>query len=86
LSELNPGTPADDPEVWYRRISEQIQSAPPASAAGFAACFIFVIAAVALLLLLELGADLEQLLRVGVAVAAINLVAGVVWATTASGQ
>jgi hypothetical protein len=69
------------PDAVYRQIREQTVPVSSGGSVGTIACIGFVLAAFVLILLLEAGADLQELmLAVGV-VAAVNLVAGVVWVT-----
>jgi hypothetical protein len=69
------------PDIMYRQIRDQTAAGSGAGPAGTVACIAFVIAALVLVVLLEAGADLQQLLLAAGALAAVNLVAGVVWVT-----
>jgi hypothetical protein len=78
-----PRADPDLPDVFYHRIRNQTVQGPLNGAAGTIACIAFVLAAFVLVLLLEAGADLQELLLATAVIAAINLVVGVVWVTGA---
>jgi cobalamin biosynthesis protein CobD/CbiB len=69
------------PDALYRRIREQTAPDSSSGSAGTIACICFVLAAFVLVLLLEAGADLQELLLAVGVIAALNLVAGVAWVT-----
>ncbi len=75
-------TAADAPGAIYERIRRQVQLVTPGNSAGLIACAVFLLGALVILLMLELRADVEQILAVGIALAAVNLVAGVVATST----
>jgi hypothetical protein len=73
-------TPGRDVPVRFYRLIQQ-QTRPPGRSNSLAvlACAVFIIAAVLLVLSLELGADIESLLFGVFAVAVVNLVLAVFW-------
>ena len=71
-------TAADAPGATYERIRRQVQLVTPGNSAGLMACAVLLLGALVILLILEFGADVEHILVVGIAVAALNLVVGVV--------
>jgi hypothetical protein len=79
--EANDRAAADLPSVVYRRIRAQVQATPQPSASGFGAAIFFVLATMVLLIVLEIGIDLQQVLAAIVVIVLLNLVVGVVWVT-----
>jgi hypothetical protein len=75
-------TQRDVPATFYQLIREQTQPSGRGSPAGIVACALFVVIGVLLILALEFGADIEQILIGVFAIAAVNLVLAIVWLST----
>jgi hypothetical protein len=69
----------DVPVTFYRLIQQQTRPPRTTNGATLLACAIFVIVAALLVLSLELGADIEQILIAAFAIAVVNLVFAVSW-------
>ncbi|HTE86361.1 MAG TPA: hypothetical protein VK821_16700 [Dehalococcoidia bacterium] len=79
--EPDPRAPTYLPDAVYAQIRDQIQTSPRGRGAGLVACVVFVLAALLLLILLETGTDVQEILLTAIAIAAANLVIGVIWVT-----
>src|SRR5579885_2491775 len=80
MASPDPDSPRGDvPAAFYQMIREQTQPAGRGNSAGLLACAVFVIVGALLVLALELGADIEQVLIAVFAIAVVNLVLALIW-------
>jgi Flp pilus assembly protein TadB len=77
----NRGT--DVPAAFYQMIRRQTEAQGRSGLATVLACVLFVLIGAFLVIALEFGADIEQILTTVFAVAAVNLVIALVWLSTA---
>ncbi len=79
-----PRRAVDVSTAYYERIKEQTSTGRPVGrSAGAIAVLLFAIAAVVLILAMEFGADLQQILLGIFVIGAVNLVLALIGAATA---
>lgn len=86
MSNRAPRNPGDVPADVYKRIQGETQTRSRGGGAAAVACVVFVLAAVLLVVALEAGVDIEEILLAAFVVGAVNLVAGVLWVTSRPSQ
>ena len=73
----------DVPAAFYQMIRRQTEAHRSGGMATVVACALFVLIGALLIVALEYGADIEQILTTVFAIAAVNLVLALVWLSTA---